>query len=453
MKVLMAAYTNYRVDARVRREAEALVDAGHHVTFLASRRPGEPSRETIAGVDVIKLPGLRNSRKSKVVYILDYLVFTLMVFGHLLRRPRRYHLLHINNMPDFLAFAAVVPRLLGRPVIHDVHDLMPELFSGKFDCSEKNWMLGLLRWQERAAGALASAVLTVEVGVKDILASRGISPDKIHVLLNLPDERIFAHRGRVSPKALDSPFVLVYHGTLAHRLGLDIAIEAVAEARAEVPQLQLRIIGEGEERAGLIALRDRLGLREHVSFSEGPVPVQQIPPLIADADLGVVPLRRSSGTDIMLPTKLLEYVAMGIPCIASKNAAIARYFDDSMIELCEAEDAHALAAAIVRLRNDPGRRAALSHEATTRFAGIYTWSRHKRVYTELVERLVSGDPQRPSPARSSRESGRPESAADANVHNHRPDRRPQPVRGEVRKSHLPRRSTVPDYERMELGDT
>ncbi len=73
--VLMAAYTNYRRDPRVHREAEALVEAGYRVVFLASRQPGEPNRETIAGVEVIKSPGLKNKRTSFAEYLLDYALF------------------------------------------------------------------------------------------------------------------------------------------------------------------------------------------------------------------------------------------------------------------------------------------------------------------------------------------------------------------------------------------
>jgi glycosyltransferase involved in cell wall biosynthesis len=387
--ILMAAYTNYRRDPRVRREAEALVDIGHRVVFLASRQPNEPHRETISGVEVIKTYGLTNRRTSIAVYLLDYVLFTVMIFAHLLAHPMRYRLIHINNMPDFLVFGTWLARLMGTPVIHDVHDLMPELFVEKFRSGERHWIVGVLKWQERWAGRFASAVLTVEERLKDILGARGIAREKIHVLMNLPDDRIFAHRGPQAVKAPDAPFVLVYHGTLARRLGLDIAVRAVAKARAEVPNLQLRIIGAGEEREPLIALRDELGLQAHVSFSDGFVPVNQIPALIADADVGLIPLRMSSGTDIMLPTKLLEYVTMGIPCITPKTGTIARYFDDTMVEFFEAENVDALAKAIVRLRNDPQRCLALSQQATERFGAVYTWSRHRRVYTELVERLLS----------------------------------------------------------------
>ncbi len=390
--ILMAAYTNYRRDPRVRREAEALVEAGHRVVFLASRQRGEPDRETIDGVEVIKAPGLENKRTSIALYMLDYAIFFAMIMVHLAVHPRRYRLIHINNMPDFLVFATWLPRLLGTPVIHDVHDLMPELFQEKFRSGERHWIVSALKLQERWAGRFASTVLTVEERLKDIMSGRGVPREKIHVLMNLPDDRIFAPRPAASPKPADAPFVLVYHGTLARRLGLDIAIRALAQARAEVPRIELRIVGAGEERESLIALRDELGLGGSVTFSDGFVPVQAIPALIIDADVGIVPLRISTGTDIMLPTKLLEYVTMGIPAITPKTGTIARYFDDTMVQFFEAENVESLAATIVALQRDPQRRVALAREATRRFADIYTWSQHKRLYTGLVAKLIKQQP-------------------------------------------------------------
>lgn len=383
--ILMAAYTNYRRDPRVRREAEALVEAGHRVVFLASRQRNEPNREIVSGVEVIKIPTLGNSKTSPLVYVLDYGLFFAWVFAHLLRRPLRYRLVHINNMPDFLVFAASIPRLLGRPVIHDVHDLMPELYCEKFRLSEKHWMIELLRLQERWAGKFASAVVTVEERLRDILSERGIRRDKIHVLMNLPDERIFAPRAQ--QPSTDS-FTIVYHGTLARRLGLDVAIRAVSVARASVGALQFKIFGDGEERDRLVALRDELHLSDCVTFSDGFVPVEEVVALIRSADVGVVPLRVSSGTDIMLPTKLLEYVSIGIPCIVPRTGTICRYFDDQMVQFFEPDNADSLAAEITALYKNPSKRASLAHEARLRFGRAYTWSVHKKVYTDLVEQLV-----------------------------------------------------------------
>lgn len=405
--IMMAAYTNYRRDPRVKREAEALVEAGHRVVFLARRQPGEPDREIIAGVEVVKTLGMRRKCDSLAEYMFDYFVFFAMIFVHLLVHPLRYQLIHINNMPDFLVFATAVPRVLGCPVIHDVHDLMPELYAEKFAAGEGHWLIRALRLQERWAGRFASAVLTVEDRLRDILAGRGIPRDKIHVLMNLPDERIFSPRPAAPPERAGRPFVIVYHGTLARRLGLDIAIEAVAKARRAIPGIELRIIGAGEERERLIALRDSLGLQRNVTFSRGYVPVEEIPPMIADADVGLVPLRISDGTDIMLPTKLLEYVSVGIPCIAPRTGTIARYFDDRMVAFFEAEDTGSLARAIEELARDPERRERIAREATERFGRIYSWRTHKAVYTTLVAGLLAGtSAARRSPS-SSRRDERP----------------------------------------------
>jgi glycosyltransferase involved in cell wall biosynthesis len=387
--ILMAAYTNYRRDPRVRREAEALVELGHKVVFLASRQPGEPNRETIGGVDVIKAIAWRYRRTSAVEYVLNYGLFFCMLSLHVLRHPLRYRLIHVSNMPDFLVFATWLPRLLGRPVIHDVHDLMPELFAEKFASGEKHWALRVLKLQERWAGRFASAVLTVEERLKDILSKRGIPRAKIHVLMNLPDDRIFAPRAGAPVKLPDVRFVMVYHGTLAHRLGLDIAVRAMATVKHAIGNAELRIIGAGEERGPLIELRDNLGLQEFVTFSEGFVPVDRIPALIADADIGLVPLRISGGTDIMLPTKLLEYVNVGIPCIVPKTGTIARYFDEEMVQFFEAENVQSLADAMLELYRNPKRRANLAQQAMDRFGRTYNWTEHKKVYTNLVTELLT----------------------------------------------------------------
>lgn len=392
-KVLMAAYTNYRRDPRVRREAEVLVGAGYDVVFLASRQPNEPTRETIEGVQVVKVLRLNDQRSSALAYIFDYLIFFAALLIHSSIRPKRYRLIHINNMPDFLVFATFLPRLLGVPVIHDIHDLMPELFAEKFSAGFNHWLVRLLHIQERWAGRMASSVLTVEDRLKSILAERGIPESKIRVLMNLPDERIFAPFPRAQKNLQSDPYVLVYHGTLARRLGLDIALQAVADIGNRIPALELRIIGAGEEREQLLRLRDALDIQNRVTFSDGYVPVETIPGLLADADVGLIPLRLSSGTDIMLPTKLLEYVSLGIPCVVPATGTICRYFDEKMVQFFEAEDAVSLANALVELYERPEFRNSLAEQATERFGRAHRWSEHKKVYLKLVSELIGAPPR------------------------------------------------------------
>lgn len=400
--ILLAAYTNYRRDPRVKREAESLVEAGYDVVFLASRQPDEPNREVVKGVRVIKVPRFNKRRTSQVAYIADYLFFFLALLVHVSVRPRRYRLIHVNNMPDFLVFATVLPRVLGVPIVHDVHDLMPELFAEKFGVGDSSWLVRMLLFQERWACRMANSVLTVEGRLKEQLCERGVPEQKIRVLMNLPDERIFSPRAESLVKGPDEPFVVVYHGTLARRLGLDIAVRAVEDIGDKIPSLELRIIGAGEERQKLIELRDELGMQKRVTFSDGYVPVEAIPGLLSDADVGIVPLRLSGGTDIMLPTKLLEYVFVGIPCVVPLTATIGRYFDETMVKYFKAESHTSLAQALLELYRKPSLREEIVSNATERFARDHRWSEHRKVYLDLVEELGgppsrSTDDERPIP--------------------------------------------------------
>jgi hypothetical protein len=97
---------------------------------------------------------------------------------------------------------------------------------------------------------------------------------------------------------------LICHGTVTERLGLDLAISAVASLRSEIPELRLKVIGDGDRLAESRALVDRLGLDSHVVFTDL-VPVGRLPALLVTADMGLVPYRPSSATHLMVPVNCL----------------------------------------------------------------------------------------------------------------------------------------------------
>lgn len=383
----MAAYTNYRRDPRVRREAEALAAQGHRVSFLACRQDGEPDRENIAGVEVTKAPCRRKKPESFAAYLADYLLFFTHLAGHLTLHPLRYDLIHINNMPDFLVFAALVPKLLRRPVIHDVHDYMPHIYMEKKDVDENHRIIRALRAQFRRAVRFATAVVAANEAVKALVVKEDVPPEKVTVLLNLPDERIFKPRPQPAPKPDGAPFVVVYHGTLARRLGLDLAIQAVALLRDRIPNLQLKIVGAGEELPRLQALAGELNVEQMVEFSGGFLPLEDIPSILSDADAGLVPMRNNIGTRIMLPTKLLEYVHVGVPAIVLETDVIRQYFDAAMVRFFAEDTPEAIADAILDLYAHPEKRRQLVDNGEV-FRRTYCWSEHQKVYIELVESLL-----------------------------------------------------------------
>src|SRR5262249_59496544 len=152
-----------------------------------------------------------------------------------LHRRRRYRVIHVHNLPDFLVFAAAIPKLRGVPVILDLHDLMPEFYRGRFEGngSGLGWAI---RLQERLSRRFADHVITVSEQWRTALVGRGVPEGKCSVVMNVADERVFAPRPSA---ASSSEFRLLYHGTVAYRYGLDLALEAVAKVRAEIPEIRL----------------------------------------------------------------------------------------------------------------------------------------------------------------------------------------------------------------------
>jgi glycosyltransferase involved in cell wall biosynthesis len=386
-RVCSVAFSYYATDTRVRRAAETLVRRGHEVDVICVRARGRNNERMLAGVRIFALPALWYRGSNPVLYVTHYLVFFALASALVvaLNARRRIDVLHVNTMPDFLAFVGAVPKLFGVKLVLDVHDLMPELYASKFGVERTHWMIRLLTWVERRSIAFADRAIAVHEPHLNALVRHGNPRERFAVVINSPDEEYFTRQPRPTPDPA-RPFTLVYHGSIDERHGLAVAVRATALAVNEGVNLSFRIIGEGEGCAEVERLVGELGLEDVVHISP-PVPLDQLVPRIADADLGVVPLRNDSFTRTMLPVKLLEYVALGIPVVCSDTPAIRAYFDGTMVCFSPAGDAETLARNIVALARDDARRAALADRAGS-FIERFGWKLQGPAYGELIEELA-----------------------------------------------------------------
>src|SRR5712692_366643 len=213
----MMAYTYYEVDPRVIREAEAALDGGFDVDVLALRRPGTLPMEMVRGVRVIRLNQSKYRGKTRFSYLLAYLNFFIRCFVKTtgLFFKQRYVVIHVNNMPDFLVFSTIVPKLCGTNVILDIHDPMPNTFASKFKGGEHGFFYRVLLWQERLSAAYSNRVITVHDPVKEgILLKHGLAPDSIEVIANFTDEELFPLRKSYS---INGKIRCAFNGTTLER--------------------------------------------------------------------------------------------------------------------------------------------------------------------------------------------------------------------------------------------
>src|SRR5438105_4519280 len=247
-RVAMVTFSPYPGDPRPRRAVEALVREGMQVDLICLANDHDPRREMRDGVDVLRV-SLEHRRSGKFAYAYQYAAFILVSSAILARRSlaRGYDLVYVHNMPDILVLSSLIPQAFGAKVIVDLHDPMPELMMTIYNLGKDNLAVRLIRRIEKWSIARADLVLTVNRTCKRIFASRSCCPEKIAVVMNSPDGEIFpfrASRPHASTNhACNKPFVIMYHGSLVERNGLDLAVEALTRVREAIPNAELRIYG------------------------------------------------------------------------------------------------------------------------------------------------------------------------------------------------------------------
>jgi glycosyltransferase involved in cell wall biosynthesis len=376
-------------EPRVEREALALANHGYAVDVICLQREGEPITDTKEGVRIYRLPVKRHRGNGLAVQLLEYLAFFSLAFTKLaaLHGQRRYNVVQMHNLPDFLIFAGLVPKLTGARLILDVHDLMPEFYAGRFKSSMVSWPVRLVRWQEQLSCGFADHVITVSDHWRQTLIKRGVPAHKCSVVMNVADERVFKISENGNCHSADKGrFELIYHGTIVQRYGLDLAIQAVDQVRHDIPDIHLTILGRGNYVDTLVAMVQERNLHQHVTIYNEMRPIDELPAIIRASDLAIVPYRNDTFTDALLPTKLMEYAALGLPAIAARTTAIEAYFHDTMAEFFEPGDSNDLACRIHALYRSPERRTELA-QGSKKFNDRYNWATIGREYVSLVERL------------------------------------------------------------------
>lgn len=391
-RAAIVLYSYYATDPRPRREAETLRRAGMEVEVICLRPdPSSPSRKMLNGVEVFQVP-LKRRRAGKLVYIAQYTWFLTCAFTILAVRNfrRRYQLVHVHNMPDFLVFSALLPRLTGAKVILDLHDPMPELFRSIYGLPEKHFIVQWLKRMERRSIAFADLVLTPNLAFKELFTTRSCPDGKIETLMNSPETTIFDPRKypHVNGHPVkDKPFILMYHGLIVERHGLDLAIQAVARLRSRIPGLQLHMYGEPTEYSKkMMDLVQELKLNE-VVYAHGFKPLDEIARDISQIDLGVIPNRLSSFTQINFPTRIFEYLAMGKPVLVPVTKGISDYFKADEILFFEAGNVEDLAAKVEWAYQNPEKVRGQLQKGRAVYEK-HNWGQEEKRLINLVGELI-----------------------------------------------------------------
>jgi glycosyltransferase involved in cell wall biosynthesis len=380
-------------EPRAERAARAAAGDGYRVDVIALRGMGESARERLDGITVWRLP-IRHRRGAPIAMMaLEYCSFTILasLWTLALRARGKIAVVEVHSPPEFLILAGLLPKLLGARLLLDVRDLSSHLWEARFGASQRRNAIAvaLLRRLERVACALADAVLTVHDPYKAQLANRGAEERRIAIVMNTPEEALIAGVRRSSARSGEGEFTVAYHGTITRWYGVDLLVRAIGLLRAQERRVRAVILGEGDQLETVRELAAELGVADSVTFSNRYLPIEEALEAVAATDCGVISNRPSEINRFILPNKLFEYVALGIPVVSARLETVAAHFDDEDLTFCRPGDPESLAGAIAWVMDERVAAMQKSVRAQAR-AELYRWDTSRIRYLDVLQGLQMG---------------------------------------------------------------
>lgn len=341
------------------------VQAGHQVTVITCAPnfpkgkvyPGYRNRlwqnEAMAGIRVIRVWTYITSNEGFARRTLDYLSY--MPAAVMAAPFVRGVDLVIGTSPQIFTVCAayLVSRCKSVPFVFELRDLWPESIKA-VGAMKSSMVLRLLERLEFFLYRKATLIIALTNSFKHNLMKRGIAEDKIVVVMNGADLSHFYPRPRDRDLArqlgVEGTFLIGYIGTHGMAHGLDTALDA-ADQLQNNREIAFLFIGGGAERNRLVAsaMKRNLG---NVTFIDE-VPKSKMPSYWSLLDVSLVLLRRATVFTTVIPSKIFESAAMGVPIVLGVDGEARNLVEELGIGLAiPPESAHSLVSAILRIKQD-----------------------------------------------------------------------------------------------------
>ena len=309
----------------------------------------------------------------------------LRALGALIRIVRgfRPHIVHTHTAKaGMLGRLAAV--LAGHPrplIVHTYHGHVLEGYFG----SMGSWLYRLL---EHGLGAVSDCLIGVSGATVDDLVRLRIAPrSKFRVLPIGLDLAPFLRAGSDDGLALraqagvrSEEILVTFVGRLVPIKRVDLALEAIARARALGAPARLAIIGDGDLRDELERLAHGLGLEDAVAFLGYREDMTEV---TAGSEIALL-TSDNEGT----PVSLIEAAAAGTPAVSTQVGGVEEVVTGDSGILVERNDAAGLAHAIVRLADDPDERARMGNHARQHVSVRFSVERLLQDVDELYRGLL-----------------------------------------------------------------
>ncbi|MGQ9683816.1 MAG: glycosyltransferase family 4 protein [Anaerolineae bacterium] len=362
---------------------QGLVNGGYRVHLVTAGDGSLPEHDNFAGATVWRVPAADEAN-----FLERALAFGCAVMAHA-ETVGGYAVAHFRSLWCGLPLVQAAAHL-GYRTLFEVNGLPSVELKYHYPGLRGTPLEAKIGAQEVATLLRADAIVCPSAVTREYIASLGIERDKVTVIPNGIEPRLFCATPR---QASAGAATLLYVGTLADWQGLELLLEALPLVLAR-RDVHLRIVGRGRGRQQreLAKRARRLGVEGHVSVEDA-VPHHQVPALIAAADVCVAPLAYNDRnvTQGCCPLKVLEYMACGRPVVAANLPVVRELARDGQDALLfTPDDPMDLARCVLAVLEEPSLAARLSASAAERARRRFTWARAQRRLLRVYEKLLRG---------------------------------------------------------------
>ena len=386
-KILMISQSTYDYDSRIIRFTDALIENNYKVDVISLRLEDQKKYEEVNGVRVFRI--MKSFPQDTIFsYIFNSSVYLLKAFLKctlLTLKKDKPDVIHIHNMPDYLVFSTIFAKLRGIPIILDMHDLVVELFKEKWAEKTFNRIGFLLKFSEKISSRYVNHLITVTKECVDILVKRGVPSQKISLIMNSADEKIFTYNEPIIDKQLTHK--ILYHGTIARRFGLHYFIKAMPAIVEAIPDLEFHLYGNFNTQYSdeFQSLVNDSGLEKNVIYHKK-IPYSELNDMIIQYDLGIVIYEQTEYMNLALPTKSCEYAMTGLPFIISELTSVKSIFKTDSVFYVNPLDTKMISETVIKFFKDPTIGKKHSKKAYEDVKGI-TWNIMRARYLTLISEM------------------------------------------------------------------
>lgn len=405
-KILMIVENNYPNDIRVRKEAEALTEAGYSVIVIALKGRGQKVCEEIRNVIIYRIPEVSIFKKTKdsnagfvgklygkmrsiAGYVLEYAYFTIASFFVSLKilMKHGFDAIHTHNPPDTLSMIGIFYKLIGKRYVFDHHDLSPELYLTRVS-GKRDLIYSVLVFFERLSCKFADIIISTNESYRQMEIVRHCADhEKIFIVRNNPlVSDCISTSGEVCHDKQKK--TLLFLGSINPQDGVDVLLNIVKHLVHVLDRrdFMCRIVGGGDYLESAKRMARELDIEEHVEFTGMIMDREKVKDHLTEADIGIEPAPLNEVNQHSTFIKIMEYMAAGKPVVAF-DLAESRYSTNGSALLVQPGDYEGFARAIERLLDDPLLREQLGKAGLERIEKELNWGQSVSSLTEAYAAL------------------------------------------------------------------